>query len=291
MALKIKSDRFDFYETKYGKSLLIDLIHLEALENYISSANSHYLSYFDITLITGGRGQFVLDGTKYELEQGLVVFSSPNQIRKWNFNELPRGYVLIFEEAFLTSFLSDPKFIGKLKYFNPNLEDYSLQLGKVDTAYIINLCCEIESEIKNFRNNDESILRALLFQVLIWLNRKFKASESAQSHLETNRHIHRFVRLVSAKFKQEHCVSFYSDALSISAGHLNDLSKSFLGTSAKKYISKRMVIEARRLLLFTDSPISDIALELGFIDISYFIRWFKGEVGQTPLSFRKEQNP
>lgn len=289
--MKIKSERFDFYETKYGKKLLIDLIHLEALKNYISSTNSHYLSYFDITLITSGKGQFVLDGKTYELEKGLVVFSSPSQVRKWNFDEVPKGYVLIFEETFLTSFLCDPKFIGKLRYFNPNLENYSLKLNEADAAHIINLCSEIESEIKNFRDNDEHILRALLFQVLIWLNRKFKISGSTQKQSGMNRHIHSFVRLVSAKFKQEHCVSFYADALSISANHLNDLSNSFLGTSAKKYISGRMAIEARRLLLFTDSSISDIALELGFIDVSYFIRWFKLETGRTPLSFRKEHNP
>ena len=288
--MKIKSNKVDFYKTKYGKNLLIDLIRLESLEKYINSDNSHYLSYFDITLITSGEGQFFLDGKKYILEKGLVVFSSPGQIRKWSFDQVPKGYVLIFEKAFLASFFSDPGFIDKLNYFNRDLNNYSLKLDKKGVTHIVDIFKNIESEIRNFKNNDEHILRALLYQSLIWLNRKFNDPELSQKHIEINRHIRKFINMVSEKLKQEHSVSFYAKELSISAGHLNDLSKSALGISAKKYISERIMTEAKKLLVLTDSPVSEIALELGFIDTSYFIRWFKSETGNTPFSFRKEQN-
>ena len=288
--MKIKRNKFDFYKTKYGKNLLIDLIQLESLDTYINSDNSHYLSYFDITLITSGKGYFFLDEKKYVLENGLIIFSSPGQSRKWNFEKVPKGYVLIFEKAFLVSFFSDPKFIDKLSYFNRNLKNYSLRFDKTDLIHIIDIFKNIESEIGNFQNNDEHILRALLYQVLIWLNRKFKFTELPHNLIETNRHIRNFVDLVSEKLKQEHNVSFYANELHISPGHLNDLSKTFFGISAKKYIAERILTEAKKLLVFSDSPISEIALELGFIDTSYFIRRFKIETGKTPFLFRKEQN-
>ena len=288
--MKIKSNKFDFYKKKYGKNLLIDLIRLESLEKYINTDSSHSLSYFDITLITGGEGQFFLDGNKYVLEKGLVIFSSPGQIRKWNFNKVPNGYVLIFEKAFLTSFFSDPRFINKLSYFNRDLKDYSLRLGRTDITSIVDIFESIEIEIKNFKNNDEHILRALLYQVLIWLNRKYDTSKLPINHTPDNRHISKLIVLVSEKFKQEHSVSFYANELNISKGHLNDLSKSVLGISAKKYISEKIMAEAKRLLILSDSPVSDIALELGFIDTSYFIKQFKSETGKTPLFFRKEQS-
>lgn len=290
MALKSKSRKFDFYKTKYGKNLLIDLIRLEALEKYINVSYSHYLTYFDITLITSGKGTFFLDGKKYELEKGLVIFSSPGQIRKWNFDKIPEGYVLIFEKAFLASFLSDPGFIDKLSYFYHGLKNYSLKLNSDETAHIVAIFNEIETEIRNFKTNDEQILRALLCQALVWLNRRFNELGTEQAPVETNRHIRDFTGLVSAKFRQEHSVSFYADALSISAGHLNDLSKLVLRVSAKKYILKIIITEAQKMLITSDLPVSDIALELGFIDTSYFIRCFKAETGEPPLSFRKKQN-
>jgi len=288
--LKIRSNRVDFYKTKYGKNLLIDLILLESLEKYISSDNPHYLSYFDITLITNGKGQFFLDEKKYELEKGLLIFSSPGKVRKWNFDKVPKGYVLIFEKAFFTSFFSDPKFIDKLSYFNRDLKNYFLKLNKTETTHIVDIFKNIESEIRNFKTNDEHILRAFLYQALIWLNRKFNDSELPQNLIKINHHISKFSILVSEKLKQEHSVSFYAGELNISAGHLNDLSKLILGRSAKRYISERIITEAKKLLILTDSSISEIALELGFVDSSYFIRKFKSETGKTPLFFRKEQN-
>ncbi len=288
--VKIKSNKIDFYKTKYGKNLLIDLIHLESLKKYINTDSSHYLSYFDITLITGGEGQFFLDGEKYGLKKGLVIFSLPGQIRKWNFDKIPTGYVLIFEKAFLASFFSDPNFIDGLSYFNRDLKNYSLWLDETSIIHIVDIFKKVESEIKHFKNNDEHILRALLYQVLIWLNRKFNTSELPLNQIETNRHIRKFVDLVNKKYKNEHSVSYYADKLNISTGHLNDLSKLVLGISAKKYISEIIIVQAKKLLVLSDSLVSEIALELGFIDTSYFIRQFKLETGKTPLSFRKEQN-
>ena len=288
--MKVKGNKFDFYRTKYGSNLLIDLIRLESLEKYIDSDSSHYLSYFDITLITDGKGQFFLDGKEFELEKGLVIFSSPGQVRKWNFDKVPEGYVLIFEKAFLASFFSDPGFVDKLVYFSCKPENYSLTLDEQGITHLVDIFRNIENEIRGFRNNDEHILRALLYQALIWLNRKSGMSGLNKNHQETNRHISRFVDLVSQKFKQEHNVSFYADNLNISSGHLNDLSKLLLGTSAKKYISGRIITEAKKLLVLSGSHVSEIALELGFIDTSYFIRRFRADTGKTPSSFRKEQN-
>lgn len=286
----MKSNKFDFHKTKYGKNLLIDLIRLESLEKYINTNNSHCLSYFDITLITNGKGLFFLEGEKYILEKGLVIFSLPGQIRKWNFNKVPEGYVLIFEKSFLASFFSDPMFIDRLSYFNRDLKNYSLTLNETGLVHIVDIFKNIESEIRNFKNNDDHILRALLYQALIWLNRKFNCSKLPHYHTKTNRHIRKLVDLVSEKFKQEHSVSFYANELNICTGHLNDLSKSILGASTKKYISERIITEAKKLLILSDLPVSEIALKLGFIDTSYFIRRFKSETGKTPYSFRKEQN-
>lgn len=285
----IKSNKVNFYKTKYGKNLLIDLIRLESLEKYINSDKPHYLSYFDITLITCGKGLFYLDSDTYKLKEGLVVFSSPFQLRKWDFKEVPQGYVLIFEKSFLTSFFNDSNFIEKLRYFNKSADTSALNLDIKEVSHIVGIFEDIINEIKDFKSNDEHILRALLYQVLIWLNRKFCETELPQTTKESNRHISQFVDLVSHKFKQEHNVSFYANELNISSGHLNDLSKLILGVNAKKYISGKLIEEAKKQLILTDSSVSEIALNLGFIDASYFVRKFKAETGNTPLLFRKDQ--
>lgn len=282
--------KYDFFKTKYGDELLIDLIQLESLERYIIEYPTHCLSYYDVTLITGGCGSFSIDHYRYPIEPGTILFLSPGQVRQWDVELFPTGYVLLFEEEFLSCFLNDAQFVRGLKYFNIGSFPPAFSLSEPDTQSLIKLFKDIKQEISTFNIADKHILRALLYQVLIWLNRKYNALFPDTSTKDSNRHIRLFVDLVNREFARHHSVTYYADALSITAGHLKDLCKSHLGVSAKQYIQNRAIVEAKRLLLYSDLQVCEIALRLNFDDTSYFVRQFKHSTGVTPLSFRKAKN-
>ncbi len=105
---------YDFYKTKYGEELLIDVVDLNYIKKYIRIHPIHQLSYFDITFITGGTGFVAIDNRKYAVAPGDVIFSMPGEIRAWEKNHQLTGYALIFEEAFLLSFFNDPLFLQNL---------------------------------------------------------------------------------------------------------------------------------------------------------------------------------
>jgi len=58
--------------------------------------------------------------------------------------------------------------------------------------------------------------------------------------------------------------------------------------SFKQYLTSIRIHEAKRLLLETDRLVLDIALEVGFNNISHFNRVFKTSVGLSPLEFRSK---
>ncbi len=283
--------KYDFFKTKYGDELLIDLIRLESLEKYITEGCPHYLTYYDITFLTGGRGFFCLDQYSYPIEQGRVLFSSPGQIRYWDFDRLPTGYVLIFEAEFLSCFLNDVNFISHLKYFNVHSSPPELTLSGPDIGYLINIMQNMEQEIEDFGTNDQHILRALLYQVLVWLNRKYTSAYDPAGTEDLNRYIREYTKLVNSEFCRHHAVSYYADRLNITKGHLNDLCKAHLGISAKHYIQNRIMTEAKRLLLYSDMQVTEIASYLNFDDPSYFVRKFRQTNGVTPLTYRETKNP
>lgn len=283
-------DKYDFHKTKYGNELLIDLIPLECLEKYIFKGNPHTLSYFDITLITSGSGHFLLDNVSIELFPGKVIFSSPGQVRYWDLENMPEGLVLIFEESFLTSFLNDVHFIDHLKYFFTYTTPAEITLLNEDRHFLTQLFQNIRNEIDFFDKNDTHILKALLYQALVWLNRKYSNTYPDSAINELNRHIVSFKKLVEIHFATHHEISFYAEKLNITQGHLNDLSKRHLGVNAKQYVQNKLLTEARKLVAYSNLTISEIALQLKFDDTSYFIRKFKKNTGTTPLSYRTK-NP
>jgi len=289
--LKKTIKKYDFFKTKYGDELLIDLVRLESLEKYLTEDCPHYLSYYDITLLTGGKGFFSIDQFRYSIRENIVLFSSPGQVRYWDYELLPKGYVLLFEEEFLSCFLNDARFVEGLKFFNAGSNPPELTLEEADSQYLIKVMQDVEQEVRTFSSNDKQILRALLYQVLVWLNRKYTAIYPSDDKTDFNRHIREYISLVNREFARQHSVSYYADALSITSGHLNDLCLSHLGTGAKQFIQNRITTEAKRLLLYSDLQVAEIAQRLNFDDASYFVRQFRQTTGMTPLAFRKIRNP
>jgi AraC family transcriptional regulator, transcriptional activator of pobA len=280
---------YNFFKTKYGSELLIDLIRLETLENYIRRDPKHCLTYFDITFIIEGEGRFLIDGNEFTIGSGQLFFTAPNQIREWKIDSMPKGLVLIFEEEFICNFFNDVQFVKKLSFFTPSLHNPNLTLTEEQGQYFENILIQIENEISSKKDNH--LLRALLYQALAWLNSAYRSSYQFPEVSVIDNRAMQFSQLVEQHFIEKHSVSFYAGELCVTPGHLNDLIKKQYAISAKKYLQNRLIIEAKRLLLYSDKPVSEIAWQLNFQDSAYFIRLFRKETGISPLAFRKKQNP
>ena len=69
--------------------------------------------------------------------------------------------------------------------------------------------------------------------------------------------------------------------------HLNRIVKSITQKTTTEIITNRIVLEAKRQLLYTNKTLNEIAFDLGFTDYTYFSRLFKKHVAITASDFRK----
>lgn len=101
----------------------------------------------------------------------------------------------------------------------------------------------------------------------------------------------RFNRMIDAHFYEHWLLTDYTIQLGITESRLTDMCRRFANLSPKRLIFDRQLREAKRLLLFSDHAVSDIAYQLGFKDPAYFSRFFNRLVGCSPSSFRASQIP
>jgi AraC-like DNA-binding protein len=280
--------QYTFHKTKYGDELLIDVVTLAYVKRFVAEYQIHKLTYYDITLITGGAGFFRIDNREYNVCEGDVIFSRPGEIRHWDHDNIADGFVLIFEEDFLLSFFNDPLFIKNLAYFrNDSVSQISLQ----DIIYekILNLMKDIKHEIDAYLVKDKHILRALLYETLMLLHRTYTTVHNSPclKRKISNPYVDKFVDLVNSNFKNKHSTLYYADKLCITPNYLNEIIKKITGKSTKQYIQNRIVQEAKKMLKYTHLQVSEIANELGFSDMSYFVRFFHKQTGFTPLEYKK----
>ncbi len=73
----------------------------------------------------------------------------------------------------------------------------------------------------------------------------------------------------------------------LSPCHFSRVFRSSFGCSPLEYVTRRRVERAQGLMLSTDAPLSQIALDCGMSDQAHFSRLFRRFVGETPRSWRR----
>lgn len=75
--------------------------------------------------------------------------------------------------------------------------------------------------------------------------------------------------------------------LHFSKSYVSHVFKANTGYTLKGYCNKLKINDAKNLLKTTSLSVTEIALAVGFDNISYFISTFKKQTGATPLEYRK----
>ena len=99
---------------------------------------------------------------------------------------------------------------------------------------------------------------------------------------------HQFRKLLSENFKVIKSPSKYAELLNYSLSHLNESVKNNTGFSVSHCILQQVILEAKRLLYYTDLDIKEIAFALGYEDHTYFSRIFSKSEGVSPGIFRQK---
>ena len=131
--------------------------------------------------------------------------------------------------------------------------------------------------------------RHFLSAVLLWIDRWYEASrtqrrEADDAEVQLYR---RFVDVLERDFARHHDAVHYADALRVPQSALSHALARVTGRGTKELITDRRMLEASRLLRFTDLTVGEIAYRAGFDDQLYFSRAFKRYRGEAPTAYRE----
>lgn len=97
----------------------------------------------------------------------------------------------------------------------------------------------------------------------------------------------KFLDTVRVNFSSNISLSKIADKLSTTEAKLNELSKLHTNKTAQNVMYSLIISEAKRLLIYQNLTIKEIAYQLGFTDPFYFSNFFKKHSGKSPKDYRK----
>ncbi len=277
--------RIDFNRTKYGPEILIDVAWIHEMPSFLHDA-PHGLSFHDITFVTAGRGECTLDGQRHAVRPGLVLFTSPGQVRRWRVSGLD-GICLFFPSTFLEEFFNDAQFLHRLPYFHVAADASAIVLEPAARRGLRSRWSRMRDELRHWSRDSAHALRASLYDELIRLAREYARAHGTAESRTPHPMVLRLRELVDARAPHAHGLHEYTRALGVSAQHLTRLCRQHLGCSAKEVVEARLEVLARRALLFSEQSVQQVGTRLGFADPSYFARFFRRRTGMTPTAFRR----
>jgi AraC family transcriptional activator of pobA len=99
----------------------------------------------------------------------------------------------------------------------------------------------------------------------------------------------RYRARIEERFRLDHRIADYAASLGTSVARLRAACRSVVGQSPSELMRQRQLLEARRLLLYSNISVNEAAYSLGFEDPAYFSRVFSRGVGCSPRAFRRKE--
>jgi AraC family transcriptional activator of pobA len=234
-------------------------------------------------------------GTGHHLIDGEISVVAPNSVTL-----IGRGQVHVFERASglhgaVVRFGDELLDGGPTARANPAwlLGARGARTVSVPSGDVARLESTIETLHAETRGPADSrsidLQRHFLSGLLLWVERWYEAAQSEQResddpHLQLYR---RFVDMLERDFARHHDAAHYADELRVPQAVLSRALTEVTGRGTKELVTDRRMLEAARLLRFTDLTVGEVAFRAGFPDQMYFSRAFKRHHAETPTAYRE----
>ena len=251
-------------------------------------------NYQKIIWVKAGKGQHFMDDTLIDIQSNSFYLINKGKVYQLQKGSSMEGILIRYSNEFLPSINQNfnDKFYSSLYGYIGDVGHFHLD-NKVEIQEYETI---LEQLLKEFKRppqifGKKNILQHLLLTLLLLLERKSRElfTQKMDNTQKKDKSVYyQFLELMERHFFEEHQVVFYARQLGIPRRRLSDIIKLFHGQPAKNIIQERIILEAKRLLTFTNSNLKDIAYQLGFDTPTYFSRYFKKHTHQTPMEYQKK---
>jgi AraC-like DNA-binding protein/mannose-6-phosphate isomerase-like protein (cupin superfamily) len=247
----------------------------------------HRHDFYEVLYLSKGTGFHVIDGNKYEIKPPCVFFMSPGQAHKIEVSHDIEGYIFIFTAEFYLINKSNQNRLIEFPFFFTVHQDNPPLIfeNERDIIFLETLFKKGIKEMEKVNIDTVELLRSLLDLILTSSALLYRSDEKL---LKGKGHIvvKKFLQLVEENYDLNLSVAEYANKMALTPNHLTQTVTQLTGKTSSEIIKSKQILEIKRLLVHSNLSVTEIAHRLNFPDQSYFAKFFKREVGISPLQYR-----
>ncbi len=240
---------------------------------YGPAVRDFYLIHF----IVSGSGEYQIGEVTYTVDAGEAFIVYPGEAVTYKADKkYPWSYCFIgLRGAMVESLIERTAFAGH-KY-----------VARIRNPEIYDIIHEIATEISvnsDMLNKDLFALERAIRVMRVIIDEKGESQNEARI---LNTYVAKAIEYIQEHYAEDMNIGDIAESLNINRSYFFRLFKDETGLAPIQYLSRYRVMIARKLLIETQTPVSEISLACGFTTASAFYRMFNIEYGVSPSKYRK----
>lgn len=262
-------------------SLDNDSMHINILpldhNNPYDFKREHRHTYFVIMLIEKGGCNQLIDFKNYYGHDYSCYIICPQQIHLMNRNNSAGTAIQFTEDRIISSDLRNS--LRELSYIDNGAIVFENNTSLFDDCNLL-----LNILIKNISkdNGPQNHIVTNLLQAFIVLTIENNGLTNHKAKSLENKLLFDFYQLLETNYKNYKAVQFYIEKLITTEKKLSSIIKEHTGLTPLQVIHNRILLEAKRLLLFEEITHKEISYHLGFDSPASFSAFIKSKTGYSP---------
>ena len=236
-------------------------------------------------IITHGEGHINFNLMDRHLSAGTLIYLGPGTIIN------PIHFSDDFELMGIGLFSDFPMpfAVGNLPTaFNGQVRDFQLPVSVEDQQTARNIL-ETLWHLVHQKDYHRPTVSSLVAALMHHYDRLFhlQADTLAATRSREQTIFDRFIQLVNQHCREQHQISYYADRMCLTERYLGTVIRQTSGTTAKDWIDRALITQAKVLLRHSDHSVLQISEDLNFPNPAFFSKYFKRLTCMTPLEYRE----
>jgi AraC family transcriptional activator of pobA len=261
--------------------------HLKTSHLHIEKPHKH--DFFACMLFTHGSGMHEIDFNSYDVKPGAVFLLSPGQTHHWELSKDCDGIIFFHSKDFYdTHYLHQT--LKDFPFFSTIQNQAAIFLGHHKLQEIWPLFEKVLEIGSDGKIKGKELILSVITQIYIELERFITTDDAGNINEHSSYYLKflQFEKLVEEHFRSEKSANQYANWMHMTPKHLNRINKSIVNKTSSEVIADRIILEAKRMLIYARNNFNEVADALGFADYAHFSKLFKNKTGLTPTEFFKK---
>ncbi|MGJ8648651.1 MAG: helix-turn-helix domain-containing protein [Marinomonas colpomeniae] len=247
----------------------------------------HRVNFHNLILYTGNAGEHFVDFHAFPVEKNALVLVNKGQIHAFDLVNKPSATVVIFTDHYLDEVTAaiDARIFAPTQFLSSYCPSFLMSESQALSLH--GIFALITAEFDQLSTNVQYV-KVLFAAILCKVSELRPDIYHYQMSASQIKSFERFVTCLERNYATMRDANEYAQLIATSYKTLNKVCKIATNFTVKQLIDAHVVLEAKRRLSIDNIQVQQVASDLGFDEVTNFVKYFKKHTLMTPSQFKQK---